>query len=180
MENIRAPWEARLRKWIVLSWGLAAAVMLAAAAFGYQAEAALGGAATVQKIDAASIFRNNAAMLGSNLLGVLTLGLTNLASGLLNGYAMGSAACISIHQFGWGWMLKSFLPHGILEIPVILLSVSMGAAPWMLLAQRVKYGRGDTGKMAQALGKYLMATVCVCLLALGLAAVIEANISMAG
>ena len=59
-------------------------------------------------LTAGDIFLNNLSMLGVSALGAFLLGIPNLISGLMNGYALGSYVCLAGRQFGTGWMLRRF------------------------------------------------------------------------
>jgi len=72
------------------------------------------------------IFINNAIKaLGLVFLGIL-LGLPPLLFIGLNGFILGgfSSALESVN--GWRYVIASFVPHGVIEIPVILLATALG------------------------------------------------------
>ena len=179
MASIRALWRKPLRKKILISWVLAMLLMLASACLGFEMQSASGGEiAAVNFIPAREIFINNLSMLGMNLLGILLLGIPNLISGVMNGYAMGSFASIAGKQFGIGWALKAILPHGWLELPVILLAISFGAVPWIYIISRLRCPNQNRKTLLKQLVKYLCIASLICVAALLLAAIIEASVSM--
>ena len=72
------------------------------------------------------IFINNAIKsLAIIFLGTL-LGLPPLLFIVVNGFILGGlgSALESVH--GWRYVMASFVPHGVIEIPVILLSAALG------------------------------------------------------
>ena len=72
------------------------------------------------------IFINNAVKaLGIIFLGIL-LGLPPLLFIVLNGFILGGlgSALKSVH--GWRYVMASFVPHGVIEIPAILLAAALG------------------------------------------------------
>ncbi|MGN0184405.1 MAG: stage II sporulation protein M [Aristaeellaceae bacterium] len=180
MENIKASQRDSLKRSVCIAWLLALALILASACAGYALQRSDGGDAIAVEnaIPAMDIYRNNLAMLGMNVLGAFLLGIPNLISGLMNGYALGSFACIAARQFGTKWILRSILPHGWLEIPVILIAVSFGALPWIYIGRRLRCPERSRRALARQLGRYLCVAALACAAALLLAAVIEANISM--
>lgn len=180
MENTKALQRDSLKRSVCIAWLLALALILASACTGYALQSSDGGDVIAVKntIPAMDIYRNNLAMLGMNVLGAFLLGIPNLISGLMNGYALGSFVCIAARQFGAEWILRSILPHGWLEIPAILIAVSFGALPWIYIGRRLRHPERSRGALAKQLSRYLCAAALACAAALFLAAVIEANISM--
>ncbi len=178
MESIKASQRRRFRRWVLFSYAMTAVLLITSAAFGYHASSALDETAELGAIPFPDIYRNNVSMLGTNMLGALLLGIPNLISGIMNGYAMGSAAAISLRQFGGAWMARSFLPHGVLEIPVILVSVSLGLLPWLLIANRIRRPGESQKPMIAAAVKYMIAAGIACAAILLPAAWVEANVSM--
>ena len=178
MENTNpSPFE-RIRGWMGRSCLLGALLLLAGAAFGFHSAQMTGETAALEAHGTMEIFRNNAGMLGWNLLGMLLLGLPNMVSGAMNGYALGSAAAISLRQYGAAWMVRAFLPHAILELPVIVVSVSLGFLPWMLIGLRIRQPEHARRPLLAALGKAVIGIAAACVALLLIAAWIEANISM--
>jgi stage II sporulation protein M len=72
------------------------------------------------------IFINNAIKaLGIIFLGIL-LGLPSLLFIILNGFILGGLGSVLESVNGWKYVMASFLPHGMIEIPVILLATALG------------------------------------------------------
>jgi len=72
------------------------------------------------------IFINNAIKaLGLVFLGIL-LGLPPLLFIGLNGFILGGFGSALESVKGWRYVIASFVPHGVIEIPVILLATALG------------------------------------------------------
>jgi len=72
------------------------------------------------------IFINNAVKaLGIIFLGIL-LGLPTLLFIGLNGFILGGLGSALESVNGWRYVIASFVPHGVIEIPVILLAAALG------------------------------------------------------
>jgi len=72
------------------------------------------------------IFINNAIKaLGLVFLGIL-LGLPPLLVIGLNGFILGGFGSALESVKGWRYVIASFVPHGVIEIPVILLATALG------------------------------------------------------
>jgi len=72
------------------------------------------------------IFVNNAIKaLGTVFLGIL-LGLPPLFFIGLNGFIIGALGSALESTNGWTYVIASFVPHGVIEIPVILLATALG------------------------------------------------------
>jgi stage II sporulation protein M len=73
-----------------------------------------------------AIFINNAIKaLGLVFLGIL-LGLPPLLVIGLNGFIIGGLGSVLGSANGWRYVIASFVPHGVIEIPVILLATALG------------------------------------------------------
>jgi stage II sporulation protein M len=100
------------------------------------------------------IFINNAVKaLGLALSGIL-LGLPSVLFVGLNGFLLGGlgSALESVH--GWTYAIASFAPHGVIEIPVILLAAALGltvgmeSLKWLMRREsRVKSQLSDSLKV---------------------------------
>jgi stage II sporulation protein M len=84
------------------------------------------------------IFINNAIKaLGLIFLGVL-LGLPPILFIGLNGFILGGLGSALEAVNGWRYSVASFIPHGVIEIPVILLATALGltvgmeSATWLM------------------------------------------------
>jgi stage II sporulation protein M len=72
------------------------------------------------------IFINNAIKaLGFVFLGIL-LGLPPLLFIGLNGFILGGFGSALESVMGWRYVIAGFVPHGVIEIPVILLATALG------------------------------------------------------
>jgi stage II sporulation protein M len=72
------------------------------------------------------IFINNAIKaLGLVFLGIL-LGLPPLLFIGLNGFILGGFSSAFESVKGWRYVIASFVPHGVIEIPVVLLATALG------------------------------------------------------
>jgi stage II sporulation protein M len=72
------------------------------------------------------IFINNAVKaLGLVFLGIL-LGLPPVLFIGLNGFILGGLGSALESVGGWRYVMASFVPHGVIEIPVILLATALG------------------------------------------------------
>ena len=72
------------------------------------------------------VFINNAIKaLGMVFLGIL-LGLPPLLFIGLNGFIVGGLGSALESANGWTYVIASFVPHGVIEIPVILLATALG------------------------------------------------------
>ena len=72
------------------------------------------------------IFINNAIKaLGIIFLGIL-LGLPTLLFIVLNGFILGGLGSALESVNGWRYVMASFVPHGVIEIPVIVLGTALG------------------------------------------------------
>jgi stage II sporulation protein M len=59
------------------------------------------------------------------LLGIL-VGLPPLLFITVNGFVLGGLGAALESVMGWGYVLASFVPHGVIEIPLILLAAALG------------------------------------------------------
>jgi len=72
------------------------------------------------------VFINNAIKaLVLILLGVL-LGLPPVLFVAVNGFVLGGLGSALESVKGWGYVLASFAPHGVIEVPAILLAAALG------------------------------------------------------
>jgi stage II sporulation protein M len=72
------------------------------------------------------VFLNNAIKaLALVFLGIL-LGLPPLLLIAVNGFVLGGLGSALESVKGWGYVVASFAPHGVIEIPVILLAAALG------------------------------------------------------
>ena len=100
------------------------------------------------------IFINNAIKaLGMIFLGIL-LGLPPILFVGLNGFILGGLGSALESANGWRYAIASFLPHGVIEIPVILLATALGltvgmeSLKWLIRREsRVKSQLSDSLKV---------------------------------
>ena len=100
------------------------------------------------------LFINNAIKaLGLIFLGIL-LGLPPLLFIGLNGFILGGLGSALESIGGWRYVMASFVPHGVIEIPVILLATALGftlgmeSLKWLLRREsRVKLQLSDCLKV---------------------------------
>jgi len=59
------------------------------------------------------------------LLG-LGLGILPLLAATSNGFLLGIVACETVQEAGLDMLMAGILPHGIIELPVVLVSIAMG------------------------------------------------------
>ena len=173
MENIRK--LCKLPDWIYPSWIISIALFLVSASYGYHTEVVPIEKASIPMME---IYLNNMQMFLTNVAGVLLLGIPNLISGFLNGYAAGEALHSATNAFGSSWIFKNFLPHGILEIPMIVLAVSFGIIPWIILYRKIRVPNQSAKKLLLESVKYLFTMICLAAVLLFIAAFIESYISM--
>ena len=100
------------------------------------------------------IFINNAVKaLGIVSLGIL-LGLPPLFLVGLNGFVLGGLGSALQSAEGWTYVIASFVPHGVIEIPLVLLAAALGftvgteSLKWLLRREsRVKLQLSDCLKV---------------------------------
>jgi stage II sporulation protein M len=100
------------------------------------------------------IFINNAIKaLGLVFLGIL-LGVPPVLFIGLNGFILGGFSSVLESINGWRYVIASFVPHGVIEIPVILLATALGltlgleSLKWLLRREsRVKLQLSDCLKV---------------------------------
>jgi len=100
------------------------------------------------------IFINNAIKaLGLIFLGIL-LGLPPLLFIGLNGFIVGGLGSALASSKGWTYVMAGFVPHGVIEIPVILLATALGltvgmeSLKWLVRREsRIKLQLSDSLKV---------------------------------
>jgi stage II sporulation protein M len=76
------------------------------------------------------------------LLGI-GLGLVPLLVVTNNGFLLGIVSYSAIQKSGWLYLLAGILPHGIIELPVVLLSVAIGFRLGYLMALAIFREKAD-------------------------------------
>lgn len=104
-------------------------------------------------------------------LPVLVLGVNAAVMGAVASmYRMAGMSVASMYLFG-------ILPHGIFELPAILLSISMGLYLCYCLVKRICEGRYNRGIVKKALGNILRTLLTLIIPLLAVAAVIETYVT---
>lgn len=102
---------------------------------------------------------------------VLVLGVNAAVMGAVASmYRMAGMSVVSMYLFG-------ILPHGIFELPAILLSISMGLYLCYCLVKRICEGRYNRGIVKEALGNMLRTLLTLIIPLLAVAAVIETYVT---
>ena len=126
---------------------------------------------------ALAIFLNNAIKTLVVIVGGTLFGLVPIIFLLVNGAALGFVLFLSIGQRGLFQSLLAILPHGILELPAVLLGTSIGL---MLGTHAVKKfsGTAET-KMGKELARAIKFFVTAIVPLLAVAALIESFVTAA-
>ena len=102
---------------------------------------------------------------------VLVLGVNAVVMGAVASmYRMAGMSVVSMYLFG-------ILPHGIFELPAILLSISMGLYLCYCLVKRICEGRYNRGIVKEALGNMMRTLLTLIIPLLAVAAVIETYVT---
>lgn len=123
------------------------------------------------------IFSNNLSLLVLNFLGIFTLGAINIYTLLINALDLGETVAIAFHYLDAKTVLLRIVPHAILELPVIILGISVGFLPWLLIYSKVRAPECTSNLIRMAIG-FICKLFLVCVALTLIAAVIESNISM--
>jgi stage II sporulation protein M len=116
------------------------------------------------------IFINNAIKaLGIIFLGIL-LGLPPIFFISLNGFIVGGLGSALALAKGWTYVIASFVPHGVIEIPVILLATALGLTVGM---ESLKWLARRESRVKSQLSDFLKVYVRWILPGLAVAAIIE-------
>ena len=120
------------------------------------------------------IFLNNAIKaLFAMVLGIL-LGLPTLFFIGSNGFIIGITVAALKYQVGYGIIAASLVPHGIIEIPVLLLTSALGLK---IGAESVRFLTGQKSSVKSELGKSMKIYLKWGLASLLIAAIIEVVIT---
>lgn len=122
------------------------------------------------------ILENNVTKLLLVLLLGIFVGIVPLFSSFVNGMVLGIFGCLILESLSWKFLLVGILPHGIIEIPVLILATAIGMrigkiALWRLFGGEI----GIKKELAKALKFYIIILVPLLILA----AAIEAFITSA-
>lgn len=72
------------------------------------------------------IFINNIIAMFIAVLFGIALGIVPFLVLVLNGFIIGTIVRMLLLEMGWGFIIAGLVPHGIIEIPLLLLSTSIG------------------------------------------------------
>jgi stage II sporulation protein M len=120
------------------------------------------------------IFLKN--LLASSMAMLLGLGLGILPLMVVtsNGFILGIVAYEAVQKVGWLYLAAGILPHGIIELPVILVSIAIGFRLGYLLALSILREKADLSSEIKIAFHFLIRWVTPLLL---LAAAIETFIT---
>lgn len=120
------------------------------------------------------VFVNNAIKaLGLVFLGIL-LGVPSVLLIGLNGFILGGVGAVLDSAGGWTYVVASFLPHGIVEIPVVLLAAALGLTLGM---ESFRWLSRKESRIRLQLSDSLRVYVRLILPGLAVAAIIEAFVT---
>ena len=84
------------------------------------------------------ILLNNSVKSFAVLLSGILFGLTPLIAVAINGYILGIAYLFASGEVGYVQAAKTVLPHGVLEIPAVILSAGYGLWLGVTFAKRIR------------------------------------------
>ena len=120
------------------------------------------------------IFINNGIKaLGVIFLGIL-LGVPPLFFIGLNGFIFGSLGAALVSMKGWRYVMASIVPHGVIEMPMILLATALGLTVGM---ESLKWLAGRDSRVKLQLADCLKVYLRWILPGLAVAAIIEAFVT---
>ncbi|MFG6147546.1 stage II sporulation protein M [Halobacillus sp. B23F22_1] len=121
------------------------------------------------------IFVNNTIISLIFFAGILSFGFVNIGIAGINGFSIGSLMSYSSENLALGEILWNIIPHGVFEIPSLLISTSVGFLPILLLIKKAHSKKKINYRFYL---KYIgLAFVLVLLLNIA-AAVVEITITM--
>ena len=98
------------------------------------------------------IFLKNLLASATAMLLGLGLGIVPMIVATTNGFLLGIVGYSAVEQKGWLYLAAGILPHGIIELPAVLLSIAIGLRLGHLLALSLLKERSDlTGEMRVAI-----------------------------
>ena len=89
------------------------------------------------------IFLKNLLASATAMLLGLGLGIVPMMVATSNGFLLGIVGYSAVQQEGWLYLAAGILPHGIIELPVVLLSVAIGIRLGHLLALSILREKAD-------------------------------------
>ena len=119
------------------------------------------------------ILENNITKLLMMLLLGIFAGIIPLFASFANGMILGIFACLVSESLSWEFFLVGILPHGVIEIPVLILATAIGirigkVALWRLFGGKV----GIKKELAKALKFYIIVLAPLLILAAAIEAFI--------
>jgi len=193
---LRTPMPSRLstiravsRRWLALYFPAAAVLLCVSALAGFL----LGSAVPIDALpmpeqsgtDSASIFPplttsaiavNNLVAMGFLLLGAVSVGLLTVVGLVLNGVLIGAVVGIAVQQLEPAVVAALIVPHGVLEIPALLIASAIGLRFGRLT---VRYIRGLEDELVTRRDlREAGWLVAVAVLLIVAAAYIEANLTI--
>ena len=85
-----------------------------------------------------AILLNNAAKTFAVLLASILFGLVPLLAVVAHGYILGVAYLFASRGVGYVQAAKTILPHGVLEIPAVIIAASYGLWLGVIFAKRIR------------------------------------------
>jgi stage II sporulation protein M len=185
----RPPAPAALyRRWIRLYVPIATLVLVGSVVAGFLLGSAVpvealpttenpGGNGIFPPLTTVDIAVNNLVAMTVILFGAVSLGLVSVFALVLNGLLVGAVVGIAIQQLSPLVVLALLVPHGILEIPALLVAAAIGLRFGRLT---VRYIRGLEAALVTARDlREAGWLVAVCAALIVVAAYIEANLTIA-
>ena len=119
------------------------------------------------------VLENNVIKLFSVLLLGIFAGIIPLFASFANGMILGIFSCLVPESSSWSFFFVGILPHGVIEIPVLILSTAVGmrigkVALWRLFGGKV----GIRKELAKAVKFYIIVLVPLLILAAAIEAFI--------
>lgn len=125
----------------------------------------------LQSPDFKSILINNTSCLLKNILGVFTLGLTTIVNLIFNGFSHGLMIRTSINIYGISYTIIKIIPHGLFEIPAIIISGAIGLLPLYYIFVYIFKGKVFLNR--KHLIKFISVSLVISFIFLTIGAVIE-------
>ena len=137
----------------------------------------LGSFPDVSNMSALQIFGfivlNNSSKSLLFMLGGILVGLPSLFFIIFNGFFIGWLSSVLTLNSGRGFVLAALMPHGIVEIPTIILSMAMGVSIGYELLNRIRGGGNLRREISLAIGLFINRIIPLIILA----AVIEVTVT---
>ncbi|MCI0768191.1 stage II sporulation protein M [Bacillus sp. TL12] len=114
---------------------------------------------------------HNGKILLALILGVITFGLSTIYMVIMNGVFLGLSIYHTYHSQSILFTILSILPHGIFEIPAIILASSLGLSPLYMIFKTLK---GDKLKISF---KTISINILIIISLLIIAAIVESYIT---